>query len=107
MKALAFAALLVILPAPRLPPAAAGQQQVDVVGEPFVVLEAEKAWLGADAFWPLARAGDPLTRRYALRAIGRLEDPANVPALLEIGRPRDMVIVPAVADAIVQSLYGF
>src|SRR3954470_24295591 len=107
MKPLGFAALLVILQAQRLPPAATVQQQVDVVGEPFVVLEAEKAWLGAEAFWPLATGGDPLTRRYALRAIGRLEDPANVPALLEIGRARDVVIVPAVAEAIVQSLYGF
>ena len=38
------------------------QQQVDAVGEPFTVLNAEKAWLGADAFWPLAKSGDPLIR---------------------------------------------
>lgn len=82
------------------------QGQVDAVGEPFIVLDAEKAWLGADAFWPLAKSGDPLIRTYAIRAIGRLEDPANVPGLLALGQTQNGPIAAA-ADAIIQSLQGF
>jgi len=100
----AFAVWLVLL---VHAPMAAGQlRRSEAPGETRAVLDAEKAWLGADAFWPLAKAGDPATRRYALRALGRLEDPANVPGLLALGRSRD-ALTPAVADAIVQSLYGF
>lgn len=73
---------------------------------PSVVVEAEKSWAGAGVLWPLAKSGDPAVARYAVRAIGRLEDPANVPALLVLGRQT----VPgpaAVAAAIAQSLNGF
>jgi len=84
--------------------------EVQSFGEPLVVLNAEKAWLGADAFWPLAKGGDPMIRRYAIRALGRLEDPRNVPALLVMGRNRDPVstgLLGTIADAIAQSLHGF
>jgi cyclophilin family peptidyl-prolyl cis-trans isomerase len=105
-----FAAVIgvfVLAQVPAVPPGAMSvQQQVDLYGEPLIVLNAEKAWLGADAFWPLAKSGDPITQRYALRAIGRLEDPANVRALLAIGQvPKGPV--RAAAEAIVQSLYQF
>jgi cyclophilin family peptidyl-prolyl cis-trans isomerase/HEAT repeat protein len=73
---------------------------------PAVVVNAEKAWAGGDVLWPLANSGDPNVRQYAIRAIGRLEDPANVPRLLALARqpgvpPRE----PALAIA--QSLTGF
>ena len=100
-----LAALVTILQVQQVAPASF-QRQVDLYGEPLIVLNAEKAWLGADAFWPLAKSGDPIVQRYALRAIGRLEDPANVRALLAIGQaPRGPARVAA--EAIVQSLYQF
>jgi cyclophilin family peptidyl-prolyl cis-trans isomerase len=105
--ALTFGVL--VLQARPLPPALAADQQIRAVGEPYAVLDAEKAWLGADAFWPLAKGGDVLTRRYAIRAIGRLEDPTQVPALLALGKqdPRAEIYTGVIADAIVQSLYEF
>ena len=56
------------------------------------VVDAEKAWAGADVLWPLAQTADPATSPHALRALGRLEDPALVPRILlfidaRIGRP--------------------
>ncbi len=90
-------------------------QQVALFGEPLAVLNAEKAWLGADAFWPLARGTDPTTQHYAIRALGRLEDPANVPPLLALAETRTSFDSTAtilarrasVAGAIGQSLYQF
>ena len=102
----ALAALSVLLQVRVSPPTQTPAAQVRAFGEPLAVLDAEKAWLGADAFWPLARAGDPITQRYALRAIGRLEDPAQVPALLVLGQPPTGPRA-AIAAAIVQSLYKF
>lgn len=109
MKPLAaLAVVAAILQVQQVGPGLSVQQQVTLYGEPLIVLNAEKAWLGAEAFWPLAKAGDPLTRRYAIRAIGRLEDPANVPALLAMGKPPDVGVLRApIAEAIVQSLYKF
>ena len=72
------------------------------VTEPLAVLNAEKGWAGADVLWPLATSGDGNLEYYAIRAIGRLEDPGNVRRLLLLQRHRDM---PAVAIA--QSLNGF
>jgi cyclophilin family peptidyl-prolyl cis-trans isomerase/HEAT repeat protein len=75
-------------------------------GIPTVVLTAEKAWAGGDVLWPLASSEDPTVARYAIRAIGRLEDPANVPRLLAMGqKPGVGAIGPA--TAIAQSLNGF
>jgi cyclophilin family peptidyl-prolyl cis-trans isomerase/HEAT repeat protein len=73
--------------------------------EPTMVLNAEKAWATGDVLWPLATAGDFNTRVYAIRAIGRLEDPANVPRLLAIGQQPGSS--GAAAPAIAQSLKGF
>ncbi|HEY2433067.1 MAG TPA: peptidylprolyl isomerase [Vicinamibacterales bacterium] len=89
--------------------------QVRLFGEPLAVLNAEKAWLGADAFWPLAKATDPTIQRYALRALGRLEDPANVPPLVALAETRTPFDKPTTihdrrayaADAVAQSLYRF
>lgn len=102
----AFAALFVFLQVRVSLPTQTPAEQVRAFGEPIAVLDAEKAWLGADAFWPLARAGDRITQRYAIRAIGRLEDPAQVPALLALGQP-PAAPRAAIADAVVQSLYKF
>jgi cyclophilin family peptidyl-prolyl cis-trans isomerase/HEAT repeat protein len=102
---------VLLLPQTRpVPAVTTPDQQLRHFGEPLVVLNAEKAWLGADAFWPLAKAGDPMIRRFAIRALGRLEDPRNVPALLVMGRNRDPVsigLLGTIADAIAQSLHGF
>jgi cyclophilin family peptidyl-prolyl cis-trans isomerase len=90
-------------------------QQITLFGEPLVVLNAEKAWLGADAFWPLARADHPMIQRYAIRALGRLEDPANVAPLIALAETRTPFDTDSsvhlrrgfVADAVAQSIYQF
>jgi cyclophilin family peptidyl-prolyl cis-trans isomerase len=75
-------------------------------GIPSFVLNAEKAWAGAAVLWPLAESDDLAIANYALRAIGRLEDPANVRRLLAMAQKPG--IVPSVAaTAIVQSLNSF
>jgi cyclophilin family peptidyl-prolyl cis-trans isomerase len=69
--------------------------------EPLIVLNAERAWLGPDALWSiLAKAPTAAAREAAIRAIGRLEDPAQVLPLMARGES-------AAADAIAQSLQGF
>ena len=73
-------------------------------GVPWQVLSAEKLWAGADVLVPLLSSSDPDVRRFALRAVGRLEDPRLIPALLAT---RDRASPGAVADAIAQSLKGF
>jgi len=86
------------------------------VAEPLPVLNAERAWSDADAFWLLIAATDTEEgrrasntalrqgiRRYAIRAIGRVEDPSEARRLLALpDQP-----FSATADAIAQSLYGF
>ena len=74
--------------------------------EPPLVLNAEKAWAAGDALWPLANSGDAATSLSAIRAIGRLEDPANVPRLLAMGQ-QPGAGSSAIATAIAQSLNGF
>ncbi len=87
-------------------PANPTPQQPGATQVPAIVLNAEKAWAGADVLWPLATSGDPTVSQYAVRAIGRLEDPANVPRLLALGQKAG--VDPAVAaTAIAQSLKGF
>jgi cyclophilin family peptidyl-prolyl cis-trans isomerase len=98
-----------------LPRADTPAQQAALYGEPTAVLDAEKAWLGADAFWPLAKGSDPIIQRYAIRALGRLEDPANVPPLMALAETRTSFDNPTTmhtrrafaADAVAQSLYRF
>jgi len=70
--------------------------------EPLGVLNAERAWAGADALWPLILddKGSSDVHQAALRAVGRLEDPAQVRQLMSRAGP-------AAADAIAQSLQGF
>src|SRR3954454_8296820 len=50
----------------------------DAGGVPSAVLNAEQRWAGAEALLPLAASKDPATARYALRALGRLEDPSLI-----------------------------
>jgi cyclophilin family peptidyl-prolyl cis-trans isomerase len=86
------------------------------VSEPLVVLNAERGWSTADAFWILLnddgtphqdrqqpRERNPDVRRYAVRAIGRVEDPAQVRRLLAV---QDVPFTTR-AEAVAQSLYGF
>ena len=76
------------------------------VTEPVEVLFAEKAWAAGDVLWPMTESGNPEIRRYAVRAIGRLEAPGNVPRLLALGRqPGISPLEPSIAIA--QSLTGF
>ncbi|PYR91501.1 MAG: hypothetical protein DMF84_16410 [Acidobacteria bacterium] len=77
----------------------------DGSGEPAIVLNAERHWAGADILLPLANSQDTATARYALRAVGRLEDPSLLPQLVALlARP---AVAPAAADAIAQALAGF
>ena len=77
-----------------------------VAQEPVPVLNAEKTWAGGDLLWPLAASENPGIRMAALKAIGRLEDPANVRPLLAMGKQGGMGVAGAAA-AIAQSLNGF
>jgi cyclophilin family peptidyl-prolyl cis-trans isomerase/HEAT repeat protein len=80
---------------------------VSVTGqEPAAVLNAESSWAGAGVLLPLVTSSDRSTRMYALRALGRLEDPRLVPQLLAMVSPPNPPDA-AVADAIAQSLHGF
>src|SRR4051812_34233658 len=97
------AVLLVLLQAPVLLPsrgvAPRGTQ------EPLAVLNAERAWSGADSLWLLLNGDnvDGRTREYAVRALGRVEDPQQVRAILALkGIPAHTQ-----ANAVAQSLYGF
>ena len=71
--------------------------------EPIEVLNAEKAWSGADTLLPLARHPNPAVRSAAVRALGRLEDPRLVPTLLGL----EDIPADARFDAVAQSLTGF
>ena len=82
----------------------AGRQQG--VSEPLDVLYAEKAWAGADVLLPLATSANPQTQSYAIRALGRLEDPRLVPQLLAIANTPNTP-QSAIATAVAQSLRGF
>lgn len=77
------------------------------VSEPSEVLLAEKAWAGADVLLPLVASKDPLVQNAALRALGRLEDPRQVPQLLAMGSVPRAPINGVIAPAIAQSLKGF
>src|SRR6266851_5307228 len=94
--------LLILAQAPQtsrpLPPAG---------GEPPQVLNAEKAWAGADVLMPLVASSDASVRAFALRAVGRLEDTRLVPQLLALPAPPRGPSPGAVADAVAQSLKGF
>ena len=74
--------------------------------EPIAVLQLEKEWAGAE---PLLRvANDPdsdkATRTAAILAIGRLEDPRNVPLLAALTGKID---AGTLASSIAQSFNGF
>jgi cyclophilin family peptidyl-prolyl cis-trans isomerase/HEAT repeat protein len=68
------------------------------------VVEAERAWAGADVLLPLTRTSDPRTTAAALRAVGRLEDPALVAQLLPFTDSLDPTIRSSASRAIAQSL---
>jgi cyclophilin family peptidyl-prolyl cis-trans isomerase len=91
-------------PPPR-PPTPAGPTSAarPAAVEPPAVLNAEKAWAGADVLLPLVAARDRATQTAALRAIGRLEDPRLVPRLVTL----EGVPLGPLADAVAQSLKGF
>lgn len=87
---------------PRRPPTqqefAITEQQAS--GVPYQVLFAEKEWAGAEVLVPLMSSDDPLVRAAAVRAVGRLEDPRTIPALLGTRETTS-------SYAIVQALHGF
>jgi cyclophilin family peptidyl-prolyl cis-trans isomerase/HEAT repeat protein len=82
------------------------KQQVETLGEPLPVLNAEKIWSASDLLWPLLQMEDGYVQMYTLRALGRLEDPANVRTLLALAQRPD-ISKSFVGRAIAQSLNGF
>ena len=76
------------------------QKEARASGVPWPVLSAEKQWSGADVLVPLLASTDLNTRAAAVRAVGRLEDPRTVPALLAAG-------AGDVGFAVAQALHGF
>jgi len=71
---------------------------------PEAVVRAEASWVGKDALLPFLDSSPPSP--YAIRAIGRLEDPALVQKLLPLLNAASPVR-DAAAAAIAQSLKGF
>jgi cyclophilin family peptidyl-prolyl cis-trans isomerase/HEAT repeat protein len=69
-------------------------------GVPSQVLFAEKEWAGADVLVPLMSSDQALVRIAAVSAVGRLEDPRTIPALMATREK----VTPL---AIVQALHGF
>jgi cyclophilin family peptidyl-prolyl cis-trans isomerase/HEAT repeat protein len=100
-----FAALIVLLQVQRAVQAPQALQSPIGVSEPIQVLNAERAWSGADILWLLLK-GDGISqgvRDYTVRAMGRVEDPQQVRTLLALAN-----VAPAMqAGAIAQSLHGF
>lgn len=58
------------------------QNEQAASGEPWQVLFPEKEWAGPDVLVPLLSSADPLVRRAAALAVGRLEDPRTAAAVL-------------------------
>ena len=85
---------------------ALGGQQLtaEATSEPAIVLGAERAWAGADILWPLAQSPDEAVARHAIRALGRLEDPALVPRLVQLADTKPEDIRLAAAAALAQTL---
>jgi cyclophilin family peptidyl-prolyl cis-trans isomerase len=82
------------------------KEQVETLGEPLPVLNAEKGWSASELLWPLLQMDDAYVQTYTVRALGRLEDPANVRMLLALAQ-RPEILKPFVGRAIAQSLNGF
>jgi len=76
----------------------------EATAEPAAVLNAERAWDGADVLWPLAQSSDLTTARYAIRALGRLEDVKLMPRLLAFTDSNTPAIRLAATAAIAQTL---
>ena len=104
MPAVTAAAIaLVLLQSVRqIPP---GQAMApEATSEPAIVLSAERAWAGADVLWPLAQSQDETVAWYAIRALGRLEDPALVPQLVQLADTKPEGLRLAAASALAQTL---
>ena len=82
------------------------KQQAETLGEPLLVLNAEKGWSASELLWPLLQMEDFYVQTYTLRALGRLEDPANARTLLALTIRPDISKL-FVGRAIAQSLNGF
>ena len=74
--------------------------------EPVQVLQLEKEWAGSESFFRLVNdpGSSKTTRLAAVRAIGRLEDPRNVPLLVAL---RTTIDASTLASAIERSFNGF
>ena len=82
----------------------AAQAVLSAQQPPTPVVAAERAWAGADVLWPLTQTADPGTTAAALRALGRLENPALVPRILPFVDSSDSSIRASASRAIAQSL---
>ncbi|HEX6463968.1 MAG TPA: hypothetical protein VFZ98_05930, partial [Vicinamibacterales bacterium] len=112
MRALAPVVLIVLAqtagqiiratPAAQRPPTQQqlAQKEELASGVPYQVLFAEKEWAGADVLVPLLSSDQARVRTAAVSAVGRLEDPRTIPALLATKEP-------TTPFAVVQALHGF
>jgi cyclophilin family peptidyl-prolyl cis-trans isomerase/HEAT repeat protein len=96
MKVLVFAAIVLQAGLPSRP---------EATNEPAIVLSAERAWAGADILWPLANSAEQNVALYAIRALGRLEDPKLVPQLIQLTDTKSEAIRLAAASALAQTLW--
>jgi len=80
--------------------AKSAEKEEQASGVPSPVLSAEKQWAGADVLVPLLSSNDAKVRAAAVTALGRLEDPRLVPALMADGKG-------ALGFAVAQALHGF
>ncbi len=81
------------------------QSQPEATHEPPIVLSAERAWAGADVLWPLANSAEQNVALYAIRALGRLEDPKLVPQLVQLADTKPEAIRLAAASALAQTVW--
>src|SRR4051812_1765431 len=98
--AIAAAIILTVVQGPE-------QRRPETTTVPATVLSIERAWGGADMLLPLTRGSDLKTVGSALRALGRIEDPALVPQLLPFLERTDGTIRDDAAAAIAQTLKRF
>ena len=71
---------------------------------PSDVVDAERAWAGADVLLPLARSQHPATSIAAIRALGRLQDRNLIEPLLAFSSSPSASVRAAAADALAQTL---
>ena len=98
--------LLGALLALQAPPRSGGPRDGQAAGVPWPVLAAERQWAGADVLLPMLSSPDVGVQVAALQALGRLEDPTLVPAMLAL-QTTPAIPRGAIGNAIAQALFKF